>query len=272
VARALTTVASVVAAPARWSIEKAGQSVLGLAGAILIWELACRAGLLPTDYVPPPSAVAGEIAREIVTPRWWLGTAQTLSNWLAAIVIGAAIAIPLGIVLGSSEHLYRALRVPLEFLRAVPPVALIPVVVLVAGATPRAAIFLAAYGCVWPMLIQTIYGVRAVDPLLRQVAVAYGIPRSGMMRHVIIPATAPYILTGLSVSSALALIAIIGSEIIVGIAGVGSEINLARFSGATVTAYAFTIWTGILGLTIAWLVSRLKAWMLRWQPVKEVQP
>ena len=124
------------------------------------------------DYVPPPSVVAVEIVREMTTQRWWLGTARTMSNWFAAIVIGATIAIPLGILLGSSEYLYRALRVPLEFLRAVPPVALIPVVVLVAGATPRAAIFLAVYGCIWPMLIQTIYGVRAVDPMLRQVAVA----------------------------------------------------------------------------------------------------
>jgi ABC-type nitrate/sulfonate/bicarbonate transport system permease component len=265
----LTAVASAAVAPGRWSIQKVAQNFWGLAGALLIWELACRAGLLPTDYVPTPSAVAVEIYREIFTPRWWLSTARTLSNWLAAIAIGAAIAIPVGIVLGSSEHLYRAGRVPLEFLRAVPPVALIPIVVLIAGATPRAAIFLAAYGCVWPMLIQTIYGVRAVDPLLRQVAVAYGIPRSGVLRHVTIPATTPYILTGLSVSSALSLIAIIGSEIIVGIAGVGSEINLARFSGANVTAYAFTIWTGILGLSIAWLVNRLKARLLRWQPAKQ---
>jgi ABC-type nitrate/sulfonate/bicarbonate transport system permease component len=79
-------------------------------------------------------------------------------------------------------------------------------------------------------------------------------------------------MTGLSVSSALSLIAIIGSEIIVGIAGVGSEINLARFSGATVTAYAFTVWTGVLGLTISWLVNRLKSRLLPWQTVSEVRP
>jgi len=261
----LTAVASWAASPPS-SIRKVWQNGLGLAGAVLIWELACRAGLLPTDYVPPPTAIIVEFFREVVTQRWWLATARTLSNWFAAIVIGASIAIPLGILLGSSEYLYRALRVPLEFLRAVPPVALIPIVVLVAGATPQAAIFLATYGSVWPMLIQTIYGVRAVDPLLRQVAAAYGIPRSGILRYVIIPATTPYILTGLSVSSALSLIAIIGSEIIVGIAGVGSEINVARFSGATATAYAFTIWTGILGLAVAWLVGELKARMLRWQP------
>jgi len=252
-------------------LSNIGLNVAGLAGAVLIWEFASRTNLLPSDYVPPPSFVAIEISHEILTQRWWLSTGRTLSNWLAAIVIGSAIAIPLGLVLGSSEYLYRAFRVPLEFLRAVPPVALIPVVVLVAGATPTAGIFLAVYGCIWPILVQTVYGVRAVDPMLRQVAVAYGIGRSGSLRHVIIPATTPYILTGLSISSALSLIAIIGSEIIVGIAGVGSEINVARFSGSTVTAYAYTIWTGVLGLVIALLVNSLKAYLLRWQPLKEAQ-
>ena len=270
-ARTLTSAALAAVESGRY-LRGVGQNVAGLVGAVLIWEFACRAGLLPMDYVPPPTDVAAEIGREIFTQRWWLSTGRTLSNWFTAVAIGAATAIPIGILLGSSEYLYRAFRVPFEFLRAVPPVALIPVVVLVAGATPSAAIFLAAYGCVWPLLVQTIYGVRAVDPLLRQVAVAYGIPRSGVLRHVILPATAPYILTGLSVSSALALIAIIGSEIIIGVAGVGSEINVARFSGATVTAYAFTIWTGILGLTISSLVNQLKAWLLRWQPVMEAQP
>ena len=266
------TLDALTAAASGRHLHGVGQNAIGLAGVVLIWEFACRAGLLPMDYVPPPTAVTAEIGREIFTQRWWLSTGRTLSNWFTAIAIGLATAIPVGILLGSSEYLYRSFRVPFEFLRAVPPIALIPVVVLVAGATPRAAIFLAAYGCVWPLLIQTIYGVRAVDPLLRQVAAAYGIPRSGVLRHVILPATAPYILTGLSVSSALALIAIIGSEIIVEVAGVGSEINVARFSGSTVTAYAFTIWTGVLGLTISALVNRLKAWLLRWQPATEAQP
>ena len=252
--------------------QNIGLNVAGLAGAVLIWEFASRTNLLQSDYVPPPSLIAIEISREILTPHWWLSTGRTLSNWFTAIAIGSVVAIPLGLVLGSSEYLYRAFRVPLEFLRAVPPVALIPVVVLVAGATPRAAIFLAVYGCVWPMLVQTVYGVRAVDPMLKQVAAAYGIGRTGTLRHVIIPATTPYILTGLSISSALSLIAIIGSEIIVGIAGVGSEINVARFSGSTVTAYAFTIWTGVLGLVIAWLVISLKTHLLRWQPAKDAQP
>ena len=139
-----------------------GQNVAGLVGAVLIWEFACRAGLLPMDYVPPPTDVAAEIGREIFTQRWWLSTGRTLSNWFTAVAIGAATAIPIGILLGSSEYLYRAFRVPFEFLRAVPPVALIPVVVLVAGATPSAAIFLAAYGCVWPLLVQTIYGLSLI--------------------------------------------------------------------------------------------------------------
>lgn len=245
------------------------RSIAGFALALVLWELASRLGWVPIDFVPPPSRVALEILTQAQTARWWLSTARTLLNWLIAIVSGCVIAIPLGLAIGSSEILYRALRVPLEFCRAISPVALIPVVVLIAGATPRAAIALAVYGCVWPLLIQTVYGVRSVDPLLRQVALAYGINRGGVLRHLTIASAMPYILTGLSVSSALSLIAIISTEIIIGVGGVGNEINIARSSGAVVSAYAFTIWTGVLGLAIAQLIGRLKRRLLRWQPSKE---
>ncbi|MGE4337342.1 MAG: ABC transporter permease [Pigmentiphaga sp.] len=195
----------------------------------------------------------------------------TLKSWLQAIVIGLLIAVPLGLVIGSSERVYRALRVPLEFCRAISPVALIPIAVLVIGATPLAAVSLAIYGSVWPLLIQTIYGVRSVDPALRDVSHAYGLSRWGVVIHLILPTALPYILTGLAVSSSLALIAIISSEIIIGVHGVGHEINVARGSGAISSAYAYTVWTGILGLLIALAIARVTRRLLRWQPRQEAR-
>ena len=235
----------------------------------MLWEISSRRQWVPIDFVPPPTHVAIQMFHEMQTQRWWTSTGKTLLSWLSAIVTGCVIAIPLGLAIGSFEVLYRAIRVPLEFCRAVSPVALIPIVVLIAGAKPIAAISLAVYGCVWPLLIQTIYGVRSVDPALREVSRAYGISKRGVLAHLTIPAAMPYILTGLAVSSALALIAIIGTEIIIGVGGVGNEINVARGSGAVSSAYAFTVWTGVLGLLIAQLVGRISRHFLRWQPTKE---
>ena len=223
------------------------------------------------DFVPPPTQVAAQMLQEMLTVRWWSSTGKTLGSWLSAIVTGCVIAIPLGLAIGSSEVLYRSIRVPLEFCRAISPVALIPIVVLIAGAKPLAAITLAVYGCVWPLLIQTIYGVRSVDPALREVSRAYGISRGGVLSHLTIPAAMPYILTGLTVSSALSLIAIISTEIIIGVGGVGNEINVARGSGAVLSAYAFTVWTGVLGLLIALLIGRISRHFMRWQPTREMR-
>ena len=95
------------------------------------------------------------------------------------------------------------------------------------------------------------------------------IGKGGVLAHLTIPAAMPYILTGLTVSSALSLIAIISTEIIIGVGGVGNEINVARGSGAVASAYAYTMWTGVLGLVIARLVSGVSRHLLRWQPTKE---
>ncbi len=209
------------------------------------------------------------MGEEVLTARWWGSTGKTLVSWLEALVASVLIAVPLGVVIGSYELVYRAVRVPLEFCRAISPVALIPIAVLVAGATPLAAVSLAIYGCVWPILIQTIYGVRSVDPALREVSRAYHISRSGVLLHLTIPAALPYILTGLAVSSSLALVAIISSEIIIGVRGVGHEINVARGSGAVPSAYAYTVWTGLLGLLVAAVLARASRYVLRWQATRE---
>jgi ABC-type nitrate/sulfonate/bicarbonate transport system permease component len=242
------------------------QNLIGVGGAIALWIGLVAAEVLPANLVPGPGAVARELVAVAITAPFWSSTARTLSSWGLALFVGAALALPVGLLVGRFETLYRALRIPLEFLRAVPPIALIPVVVLLYGQSPVAAIILAVYGCIWPLLIQTVYGVRAVDPALRQAAFAYGVSRIGMLVHLYLPATLPYILTGLSISGALALIAIIGSEIIVGIPGVGNQINLARAGGATELAYAYTIWTGLLGIAIAQILAATRRHLLRWQP------
>ena len=84
---------------------------------------------------------------------------------------------PAGILIGSSRWAYRALRVPIEFLRPIPSVALIPLAVLVYGTGLQSKVFLAAFASFWPMLIQTIYGVQDVDPVATDTARSFGLGR-----------------------------------------------------------------------------------------------
>ena len=149
-----------------------------------------------------------------------------------AIVLG----VPAGLLIGSSRWAYRAFRVPIEFLRPIPSVALIPLAVLIYGTGLESKVFLAAFASFWPLLIQTIYGVQDVDPVATDTARAFGLGRFERMWRVTIPSAVPYIATGIRISSAVALILAVTAELVIGSAGLGREINRAS-SGGNVDAH-----------------------------------
>lgn len=226
---------------------------------VVAWWLVVGSNVLPPRALPSPPEVARAFVVELSSSTLWTATFTTLGGWLASMVLVVAIAVPLGALLGRIELLSQVTRLPIEFLRAVPPISLIPAMVLMYGQTSRAAIVIAVLAGIWPMFIQTLYGTRSIDPALFDVTQSYRIPRSGAVVHVIIPAVLPYVYTGLRLSSALVLIALIGTEIIIGVPGIGNEINAARTAGNSAEAYALTIWTGILGLALSSLLESLNA-------------
>ena len=101
-------------------------------------------------------------------------------GWALGLGIATALAVPIGIVLGSSQFALRAFRIPVEFLRPIPSAALIPLLFLTLGTTLKSEIFLAAFGAFWPLLIQTIYGVRDVDPVTLDTARSFGMGGSSV--------------------------------------------------------------------------------------------
>ena len=106
------------------------------------------------------------------------------------------LAVPIGIVLGSSDLAARAFRVPIEFLRPIPSAALIPLLFLTLGTNLKSEVFLAAFGAFWPLLVQTMYGVRDVDPVALDTARSFGSAGSSASTAVTLPSAVPYIATG----------------------------------------------------------------------------
>ena len=129
--------------------------------------------------------------------------------------------------IGSSRRGYQMLRLPIEFLRPIPSVALIPLAVLVFGTRFPNKLFLVTFACVWPLLFQAIYGVQDVDPVAVDTARAFGFGRFRRLVLIVLPSSAPYIATGLRIASSVALILAVTSELVVGVPGLGSAINVA---------------------------------------------
>jgi ABC-type nitrate/sulfonate/bicarbonate transport system permease component len=240
--------------------------LLAIAGALGLWELLTRSGLLNPDHVPTMTDTVAELATLLGESSFWSAVGSTLQGWALGLGIAAALAIPLGIVIGSSATAYRAVRFVVEFLRPIPSVALVPLAVLIYGVGLESKVFLAAFASFWPLFIQTLYGVRDVDPVATDTAKSFGLNGAERLVRIKLPSAIPYIATGLRISSAVALILAVTAEIVIGSAGLGREINVARQGGAVELMYALIITTGLLGWALNIATTRAERRVLHWHP------
>jgi ABC-type nitrate/sulfonate/bicarbonate transport system permease component len=240
---------------------------------LAIFELLSRADILSRRYFPPVTEMLGALVDQLGSGEAWSAVGQTLEGWALGLGIAIVIAIPVGIVVGSAQLLYRSLRPVIEFLRPIPSVALIPLAVLVYGTGMGSKVFLAAFAATWPLLMQTLYGVRDVDPVATETARSFGFPRHQRLLRVTLPSAVPYIATGIRISSAVALILAVTTEIVIGTPGLGREISTAREGGAVDVMYALIIVTGLLGWLLNAAMHRVERRVLHWHPSqrREVQ-
>ena len=173
---------------------------------------------------------------------------------------------PIGIALGSSDFAAASFRVPIEFLRPIPSAALIPLLFLTLGTNLKSEIFLATFGAFWPLLVQTMYGVRDVDPIATDTARSYRVGKLERLYRVTLPSALPYIFTGIRISSAVALILAFTAELFMGTGGLGVAMNVAETFGLNDQIYALALATGFLGVAIHFAVSAVERRVLRWHP------
>jgi ABC-type nitrate/sulfonate/bicarbonate transport system permease component len=243
-----------------------GVKLAGVAVTLLLAELCTRVGILPRRWFPPVSEMYAEFFRLLGARPLWVEIGRTLSGWAIGLGLGLVLAVPIGMVLGASGTAFRLARVVIEFCRPVPPVALIPLAVLVYGTGLETKVFLIAFATFWPLLFQTIYGVQDVDPVAYDTARSYGLPAPARFRTVTLPSATPYIATGLRIASSIALILAVTAELVVGSPGLGRAIIVAQSAGATTLMYALIIATGLLGWILNAIFQTVERRVLRWHP------
>lgn len=243
-----------------------GLPLLGVAAAVLIFEIVPRVGLVDRRFLPPASEMFAALFERVSDGSLWEPVMNTLQGWALGLGTALLIALPLGIAIGSVYLLFMSTRTIVEFLRPVPSVALIPLAVLVFGAGLESKWFLAAFAATWPILLQTLYGVRDVDPVGLETARSFGIKTPERMLRVVLPSAMPYIVTGVRISSAVALILSVTAELVLGAPGLGQEINIARQSGAVAAMYALIIATGLIGWLLNIALSAAERRLLHWHP------
>jgi ABC-type nitrate/sulfonate/bicarbonate transport system permease component len=240
--------------------------ITSIAAALLLWEVVSRTGLISERDLPSMSTSFQELWSLVQMGDFWVAFFQTVRGWALGLGVAAALAIPIGILLGSSDFAASAFRVPIEFLRPIPSAALIPLLFLTLGTTLKSEVFLAAFGAFWPLLVQTMYGVRDVDPLTLDTARSFGVGRFDRLYRIKLPSAVPYIATGLRIASGVSLILAFTAELFMGNPGLGQKVNFAQAYGLEEQLYAYALATGFLGVAIHLLSTGFERRALRWHP------
>jgi ABC-type nitrate/sulfonate/bicarbonate transport system permease component len=230
--------------------QNAALGAAGLAAFLALGEAVPRLGLVKEEYFPPTSRIARAFADEVSDGAFWTALGDTLTGWALGLAIAASAGIVIGVIVSVVPYLREATASTIEFLRPIPSVALIPLAVLLYGSELRSVLLLVVYASFWQVLIQTLYGVQDVDPVAEETARSYGLGTWARIRHVLWPTALPYVMTGVRLAAAVALILAITGELVIGAPGLGARIAVAQNSQAVPEMYALIVVTGLLGLLI----------------------
>lgn len=213
-----------------------------------LWEVqALRFG---QDIVPSPAVVAAALLQLLPQQAFWAAMWATISGLLIGLAIAAVLAVPLGLLVGGSSFLGASTRLSVDFLRTIPPVTLIPLIVLLYGPSTWMKIVLIVFGCVWPLFVQATYAIREVEPVLRDFAYASRLRKRFLWLNVLLPSSAPFLLTGFRIASTIALLLAVAAELIGNAPGIGREITLAQMSAQVPAAYAYVVVAALLGVAV----------------------
>jgi NitT/TauT family transport system permease protein len=237
--------------------------LLPLALLFVAWEVAVELKVYPTVLLPPPGKVAEVFVND------WDTLLENAAASLARVVIGIGlsfcVAVPLGLLIGRYRILDMLTDWSIQIFRSVPPISLIPMAILLLGIGDKPAISLIFLSGLWPLLINTIFGVRGIERTLMKVARAARAGEFLVLRDIILPASLPAIFTGLRLAVGAGWLTVVTAEMIAVKSGLGYMILNGQLTFRSDLIIAGIIVIGGIGLLADQLVRALRARVCRWQ-------
>jgi ABC-type nitrate/sulfonate/bicarbonate transport system permease component len=227
----------------------------------------------PTFFLPTPKDIgehlradwfSGSPASVFLTTRAREAIQQTFGTALLGWVIAACLGTCLGAVLGTRRRLASASAPPLLILRSVPPVAAIPIAIVIFGVGAQMRIAVVAVGCLWPVLLNAVAAVATVDPTLRDVAALNRLSPIATFTRVLIPAAAPKLFAGLRIALALGIVLSVGSELFAGTGGVGGALLQAQSTFDVPAMWAALVVLAVVGAVVNAVLLIVERVALRW--------
>jgi ABC-type nitrate/sulfonate/bicarbonate transport system permease component len=240
-------------------------ALVSMVGLLVLWWVATAIGLVGTVLLPSPGEVVKSFLKAALDGSLARNVGISLLRVIEGFGIAFMLAVPIGIIMGSSS-IARALIEPvIELLRPIPPIAVIPLVILWFGIDELSKVVVIAYGAFFPILINTIAGFQEVDRTHIRAAQTLGARRTHIFRDVILRSAFPFIVVGARLGMSMAFIVLVAAELIASSAGLGYLINDARYNFRTDQIFLGIVCIGVLGFLLNKALLEVEFRLLKWK-------
>jgi ABC-type nitrate/sulfonate/bicarbonate transport system permease component len=228
-------------------------NVLGLATVVAlvgVWELLVRSETIDFEFLPAPSGIAEALGSLISSGDLFAPVVHTLRSALVGWMLAGLLGIFLGVWLGLSNTAWRYSMASVEIIRAIPPISLVPVSLLVFGFSLRMELVVIVYAGAWTVLVNTIDGVRNLRPELLDVGRMLQMSKLTAIRKLILPSALPSIIVGLRLAMSLSLVLAVVAEMIGNPSGLGNALVRAQQALQPEQMFAYVVTIGVLGVVL----------------------
>lgn len=227
----------------------------------MIWS-----GAVSQEFLPEPAKVLSHFPTVFATASTWSAVGYTLEGWSIGLGISIAIGIMIGVLLGASHRSYRAARFVIDFCRSIPPIALLPLALLLFGASLRMKVFLIVAAAVWTIMVQTIHGFWDIDPVMSDTTRSYRLTRIQRLRWLVMPSVGTYIATAIRLASVLALFVAVGAEFLGSTPGIGLLLMLSQTNAQAPAEFDYALLIALMALVLDAVFRTAERRVLHWHP------
>jgi len=251
------------------------RSILGLAGLVsffALWQIGADTGVVDKFFFSSPSDVVAAAIHEAGVPRFWDDVRYSLEEVTVGFLASLVLAVPLGIAIGWYRRVSFTFDPWLNFINAIPRPALIPLVVLWVGLGIEMKMVIVFLGGFFSIILPTVEGVRTVEQQLLDVAHSFRASRFWMFRSVVVPATIPFIATGVRLALGRLLIGVVIAELYAQTQGIGVMIGRAAdLLESDRMMFGILLFT-LMGVLTTEAAGRVEQYLQRWRPSMNVGP
>lgn len=237
----------------------------------VLWELVSRILVKKLVLLPPPSKVFYSLYEIILSGEMFIHSLHSILRVLSGFIIAASVAIPVGLIMGRNKLVEKLLDTSVHMLRPIPATAWIPASILLFGIGNKPALFLVFIGTVWPLLLNTISGVKSIDKIYIMAAQTMGVNGKKLFRKVVLPAALPEIFTGVRIGMGVAWTCVIVAELLAVRSGLGYLIMESRLIVRPDRVFAGMIMIAIIGLGLDYFTRVIMNIFLHWRKGLKVE-